>query len=275
MIPVFHGDNVRFVRFWFRAKEATLPENIRLGAILDMVRRDGRVTTDAIASAFGVTVQTARRDLAQLCEEGRLARVYGGAVLPSGTRNFHRDDRQRLNAPAKAAMAARAARRIPNGASVFLDIGTTIEAVAEALAGHENLMVITNNLHVANVLGLAPGVDVVVAGGLLRPADGGLVGEATADFVRQFRPDIALFGASALSQDGDALDFDFREVRVAQAVLGLARQRWLMADHAKFSRSAPVRIARIADFDRFFTDRAPPATVAAACAASGAVIDIA
>lgn len=247
-------------------------ENIRLGDILEIARRDGKVSTEAIAERFGVTVQTARRDLAKLCETGQLTRVYGGAVLPSGTRNIGHDDRQTLNAEAKAAMAAAVARRVPDGASVFLDIGTTLEAVANALVRHQNLMVITNNLHVANIFARAPQVEVILAGGLLRVADGGLVGEVTADFMRQFRPDLALLGASALSRDGDALDYDFREVRVAQTVMGLARRSCLLADGSKFARSAPVRIARIAAFDMFVTDAAPPQAVAESCRESGCEI---
>ena len=93
---------------------------------MSMVRRDGKVTTDSIAERFGVTVQTARRDLGTLCDTGQLTRVYGGAVLPSGTRNVRHDDRQTLNAVAKAGIAAVLADRIPDGASVYIDIGTSL-----------------------------------------------------------------------------------------------------------------------------------------------------
>lgn len=251
-----------------------MAENIRLNDILDLARRQGKVSTDSLARTFGVTVQTARRDLNALCDAGHLVRVYGGAVLPSGTRNIGRDDRKVLHSEGKERMAAEVARRIPDGASVFLDIGTTLEAVAMRLVGHRNLMVITNNLHAGNALKDAPGVDLILAGGLLRSSDGGLVGETTAEFVRQFRPDYALLGASALSADGDALDYDFREVRVAQTVMGLARRSWLMADGSKFARSAPVRIGRISDFDAFVTDASPPAFVAEECRDRGCEIVI-
>lgn len=243
--------------------------NIRLNDILDLARRQGKVTTDSLAEAFGVTVQTARRDLTALAEAGHLVRVYGGAVLPSGTRNIGRDERTTLQSEGKARMADVVAARIPDGASVFLDIGTTLEAVARRLTGHRNLMVVTNNLHAGNALADAPGVDLILTGGLLRSADGGLVGETTAEFVRQFRPDYALIGASALSLDGDALDYDFREVRVAQTVMELARASWLLADHTKFARSAPVRIGRIAAFDAFVTDAPPPGDLGETCRAEG------
>lgn len=251
-----------------------MAQNIRLNDILDLARRQGKVSTDSLARAFGVTVQTARRDLNALCDAGHLVRVYGGAVLPSGTRNIGHDDRKVLHSEGKERMAAEVARRIPDGASVFLDIGTTLEAVALRLVGHRNLMVITNNLHAGNALKDAPGVDLILTGGLLRSSDGGLVGETTAEFVRQFRPDYALLGASALSRDGDALDYDFREVRVAQTVMQLARRSWLMADASKFARSAPVRIGRVSDFDTFVTDAAPPDAVAAECRDKGCDIVI-
>ncbi len=252
-----------------------MTQNIRLNDILEMARREGKVTTDSLAQSFDVTVQTARRDLGALCEAGHLVRVYGGAVLPSGTRNIGRDDRKLLHSEGKERMAKAVARRIPDGASVFLDIGTTIETVAHHLAQHRNLMVMTNSLHAGNALADAPGVDLILTGGLLRSADGGLVGETTAEFVRQFRPDYALLGASALSEDGDALDYDFREVRVAQTVIGLARRSYLMADHSKFARSAPVRIGRIADFDAFVSDAKPPTSVLESCRAGNCEIVIA
>ena len=249
-----------------------MSESFRTEQILRMARQDGSVTTDRIASAFGVTVQTARRDLTRLCAAGQLVRVHGGAVLPLRTGHIDRPRRRELQTQAKLAIARKAAAQIPDGASVFLDIGTTLEAVAEIIAARTGLMIITNNLHVANRLSETPDIDVIVAGGTLRPSDGGLVGEVTAGFMRQFRPDIALMGASALSLDGDALDHDFREVCVAQAVIGLARRTLLLADSSKFERHAPVRIGRIADFDAFVTDLAPPAPVARACESTGCEI---
>jgi DeoR family glycerol-3-phosphate regulon repressor len=118
---------------------------------------------------------------------------------------------------------------------------------------------VTNNIHVANILSENPDTDILLAGGLLRRSDGGLVGEVTADFVRQFKVDVAVLGASAIDQAGDALDFDFREVRVAQAVMSRARRSILVADRSKLARTAPVAIAPVGSFDLWITDAAPPA----------------
>jgi DeoR family glycerol-3-phosphate regulon repressor len=233
-------------------------DSYRQQQIMARARSDGRVLVEPLARHFGVTVQTIRRDLAQLCDAGLLARVHGGAVLPSGTRNIGYEDRRGLNLDAKEAIGRVAAAQITPGASVFLDIGTTAEAVARALLRHTGLLVVTNNINVANILVANPEAEIVLAGGLLRRSDGGLVGEATVDVVRQFKVDTAVIGCSAMDEDGDVLDFDFREVRVAQAVMETARRRILVADHSKLARSAPVRIGTLRAFDLWVTDARPP-----------------
>lgn len=239
--------------------------NYRLDEILAKARTEGKVAAEDLARSFGVTVQTVRRDLNTLCEAGLLTRVYGGAILPSGTRNIGYEDRRRLHEPEKERIGQACALRIPNGAALFLDIGTTVEAVARALLSHEGLMVVTNNINVANILAANASAEILLAGGVLRRSDGGLVGEVTADFVRQFKVDTAVIGASAIDESGDALDFDFREVRVAQAVMSGARRAFLVADASKLARTAPVRLASLVEFDVWFTDEPPPAGLAGIC----------
>ncbi|TMV40813.1 DeoR family transcriptional regulator, partial [Thioclava sp. BHET1] len=117
--------------------------------------------------------------------------------------------------------------------------------------------------------------EVIVAGGVLRRADAGLVGDLTLQMVRHFKVDFAVIGASALDEDGDLLDFDSREVTVSQAILKQARRRFLVCDGSKFDRTAPVRIGSLAEVDMFFTDRAVPAPVAARCADWGTAVNVA
>jgi DeoR family glycerol-3-phosphate regulon repressor len=190
-------------------------------------------------------------------------------MLDSGVENVAYKARAALAGPQKAAIGRRCAADIPNDCSLFINIGTTTEAVARALAGHRRLLVITNNLNVATTLARNEEVELVVAGGVLRRSDNGLIGEATVDFVRQFKVDYAIVGASAIDADGALLDYDFREVRVAQAIIANARRSYLVADSGKFARTAPVRIADLADLDALYTDAPPPAPVAALCREHG------
>ncbi len=238
----------------------------RHALIRNEAQRHGKVTATDLAINLGVAVQTIRRDLRQLCATGLLERVHGGAVLPSGVSNIGYGDRRALNRDAKIKIARRAAQLIPDSASVFLNIGTTTEAVAHALQTHRNLMVVTNNLNVANILADNPSCDVVVAGGLLRRSDGGLVGDLAAIAIDRFKVDFAVIGASAIDLSGDLLDFDPEEIRVSQQVIRAARSTILVADSTKFTRKAPVKIASLAQVDHFVTDRVPSEMLINQCA---------
>ncbi|WP_439139603.1 DeoR/GlpR family DNA-binding transcription regulator [Roseicyclus sp.] len=249
--------------------------NPRQSDILDLARQMGRVGVDDLATGFGVTVQTIRRDLGELCDAGLLARTHGGAMLPSGITNIAYAERRRLAAEAKEAIGRATAALIPQGASLFLNIGTTTEAVARALSDTPNLMVVTNNLNVAQIMGSHPTAEVILTGGRLRRADGGLTGDMAVETIRQFKVDIAVIGGSALDLAGDILDFDPDEVRVSRAILSQARAAFLVADHGKLARAAPVRIAGLRDLDRWVTDAAPPRALRELCEAAGTAITIA
>lgn len=243
--------------------------------IVVLAKTEGRVSVEDLAERFGVTPQTIRKDLNDLCDRGVLARYHGGAVPASGVANVGYDARRQLAPEAKRAIGQTAARLIPDGASILINIGTTTEQVAAALRGRQGLMVITNNINVANILQGQEAIEIVVAGGVLRHADGGIVGEAAVDFIRQFRADYAVIGASAIDRDGTLLDYDYREVKVAKAIMGCARKSILVADSMKYERSAPVRIGHISQLDCFVTEQMPPAPLAAICREHGVEIEIA
>lgn len=233
--------------------------NPRQAALLDEVRTHGSVTVEQLALRLGVTVQTVRRDLKRMAEEGLLARFHGGVRAPaSTTENIAYRQRQLLNAQAKQRIAQAVAKAVPDHCSLILNIGTTTEAIAHELLRHQGLRVITNNLNVAAILSDNADCEVFVAGGMVRSRDRGIVGEATVDFIQQFKVDIALIGISGIEADGTLRDFDYREVKVARAIIGQSRAVWLAADQSKFNRSAMVELARISQIDRLFTDAPPP-----------------
>ncbi len=230
-------------------------QSFRERDILEIARNEGKVTVEGLASRFGVTVQTIRRDLGDLADQGRLERVHGGAVLPSSVANIGYEDRRGLHDTAKDDIARRCAQAIPNGASLFLNIGTSTEALASALLYHQDIMVVTNNLNVANILAANSDCQIVIAGGTLRRSDGGIVGSIAIETIEQFKVDIAVVGCSALDEDGDLLDFDVQEVSVSKAIIRQSRNTFLVADHSKFQRNAPVRIASLRDISTIFTDK--------------------
>lgn len=227
----------------------------RHNEIIQMAKEHGRVLVDDLAVHFNVTPQTIRKDLNDLCDQRLLTRIHGGALFPSGIENLEYEARRKIAADEKDAIGTEAAKLIPDGASLFINIGTTTEAVSKALLDHKGLMVITNNINVANRMRVYPAIEVVIAGGVVRGSDGGIVGEAAVDFIKQFKVDYAVVGASAIDHDGALLDFDFREVKVAQAIVANARHVILVSDSTKFERTAPVRIGHLSQVNTFITNR--------------------
>jgi DeoR family glycerol-3-phosphate regulon repressor len=233
--------------------------------IVALAKTSGRVFVEELAARFSVTPQTIRKDLNDLCDAQVLTRIHGGASFPSGTENVKYDARRQIASLQKKAIGLAAAQLIPNNTSLFINIGTTTEAVGEALHDHHELMVITNNINVANRLRILSAIEVVIAGGVVRGSDGGIVGEAAVDFIRQFKVDYAVIGASAIDADGALLDFDFREVKVAQAIIANARHVILVADSTKFERTAPVRIGHLSQVQTFITDHCPIPAIRQIC----------
>lgn len=237
--------------------------NPRQSALVEMVRSQGSASIETLARHFDVTLQTVRRDVNLLAEAGLLSRFHGGVRIESSTiENIAYRKRQGLHAEAKQRIAQAVAEAVPDGCSLILNIGTTTEAIARALLRHRGLRVITNNLHVADILADNPGCEVILAGGVVRSRDRGIIGEATIDFIRQFKVDIGLIGISGIESDGTLRDYDFREVRVARTIMEQSREIWLAADSSKFRRQAMVELAHISQINRFFTDAQPPAPLA-------------
>jgi DeoR family glycerol-3-phosphate regulon repressor len=258
------------------ASTRSMAANPRQLKLLQVVRSRGMATVEELADQLEVTLQTVRRDVQRLADSGLLTRFHGGVRAPGSTiENLAHPQRQSLNADGKAAIARLVAAQVPNDCSLMLNIGTTTEAVARALAHHRGLRVITNNLNVAAILSGNTHCEVIVASGVVRSRDRGIVGESTVDFIRQFKVDVAVIGISAIEADGSLRDFDYSEVKVAQTIIGHAREVWLAADHTKFNRAAMVELARLDQVDRLFTDAPPPAPFPALFAEAGVRLDVA
>jgi DeoR family transcriptional regulator, glycerol-3-phosphate regulon repressor len=237
--------------------------------LLDHIRQHGDTSVEELARVLGVTSQTIRRDIRELEDARLLARYHGGVGIPSTVENIDYDQRRVMDTEAKCRIAQLAAARVENGRSLIINIGTTNEEVAKALLRHHGLRVITNNLNVASIMSDCPDAEVIVAGGVVRNRDRGIVGEATIDFMRQFKVDIGIIGVSGIENDGTLLDYDYREVRVTQAIMEQSREVWLVADHTKFGRHALVRVGSIAQVHKFFTDLPVPPEAADAFEKAG------
>ena len=230
---------------------------LRHEKIVELVQSRGFASIESLAKNFGVTPQTIRRDINELTAAGLIRRYHGGAGLRSSVENVAYTTRKVSCLPEKRRIARLLAKQIPDYASLFIDIGTTTEEVAKALLDHKELRVITNNLNVATVLSKNESFEVIITGGAVRSRDRGITGEATIDFIQQFKIDFGVISVSGIDWDGTLLDFDYHEVRAGRAIIGNSRKVFLVADHTKFGREAMVRLCNIQEVDDLFTDRRP------------------
>ena len=241
----------------------------RQNEIFSIARVTGRVGVDELAARFDVTPQTIRRDLNELCDRNILTRVHGGAVVSSSVENLSYEARRQIAGEAKRAIGVAAAALIADNSSLFINIGTTTEEVARALARRKDLLVITNNINVALTLYPHSSIKVIIAGGPVRHSDGAVVGSAAVDIIRQYKVDSAVIGASAIDEDGSLLDFDPLEVNVSRAIIENSRRVVLVCDQMKIGRAAPVRIGHLGQIDAFVTDRLSSDRLRAVCAENG------
>jgi len=226
--------------------------------ILHRLREEGgTVSSNVLTSSFDVSVQTIRKDLNELSDLGLVKRVHGGITLPVQSRNLSFQNRQIINFEAKELIARTLAKNIPEGASIFLGIGTTLQKIAEALLGHPGLTVVTNNLNAALILCQNENIDTYMAGGKVRASDQDTMGEETSAFLRKFQVNYGIFGIGGLAENGALLDFSPEESHVSRAIMESCEKRILVADKQKYLRSAPIRTGMLSEVDSFYTDQLP------------------
>ena len=229
----------------------------RRAHILDLARRQGRVTVDGLAATLGVSAHTIRRDLNMLCDEARLRRLHGGAEYIEGRANIPYQARAVLNYGAKLAIGRAVAAIVPDGATVALSVGTTPALVAGALARRRGLTIVTNNINAAVALSEAEDARIVIPGGELRLPDRDLLNDDAVALFAAYRADFGIYGVGGIDADGSLLDFHEAEVRAREAIRANAREAILVADRSKFGRRAAAVGGHIADADHVVLDQPP------------------
>lgn len=244
--------------------------NERQRQILAEVQATGFVSIESLATMHGVTAQTVRKDVNLLCEANRLRRRHGGVeAITAAAANIDFDTRQITNIEAKQRIGRLVAALVPSRASVLIGIGTTPEQVAVAMAAHEDLTVVTNNLNVAMALSHVQSNRILLPGGSLRLPDRDLLGPDTERLFRSFRADFGIFGVGGIDHDGTLLDFSTEEVTARLAIQESCRHTILVADHTKIGRAAPAKGGEVATIGTIVLDQPPPASLASILARSG------
>lgn len=226
-------------------------------AILDEIAREGHVTTIALAERFGVSEDSIRKDLQQLGAEGRLQRVYGGAVgmeseqskrVVSSRIDDYRDQ--------KLLIARKAYDLVEDGQTVFLDISSTNLYLADLFAsGPKWAIVVSNMLDVVRKVAAGKNVEAQCPGGKVNLELSGFVGAMTAQALSRMRFDISFLGTLELNVADDCVStFDMEDGTIKQTVLANSRKSYLVADSHKFHTRGNYCYARLSDFTGIVTD---------------------
>lgn len=239
----------------------------RQADILQLVGEHGYATLETLSQRFDVSVQSIRRDVIHLDKLRLLQRFHGGAGPMDSTVRLGYSEKIRRSVAAKEGIGRTAAQLVPEGAAVFLDVGTTVEAVANALKERAiRLHVFTNSLVCAMALSAEPDIHIHVFGGSLRGADGSLVGARTLSAIAEIHFDYAFIGFSGFSAEGAVLDYDLEKIAVKQAAMRRSARSVLVGDQSKFNRRAIATVGTPNEFSHIVTDAVPPAFLLSAFA---------
>lgn len=244
--------------------------------ILAALATDPTVRISSLAAEFGVSAETVRRDIEALSRQGAVRRTYGGASVTHAGVQPAFGQRERMAVAERARIGAAAAALVERGAVLMVDAGSTTAHAARALAarGDPQGTVLTNSLTVAEALGAAPGMRVLLCPGEFYAIERAVYGPDTTDFLDRFNADIALIGASGLTAEGPS-DVESRASWVKRAMLERAARRVLLVDSGKFGKAHLERVCGLATLTDLVTDAPPPPDLAAALARAGVRVTVA
>ena len=237
----------------------------RMREVMRILETRDSVLVSELSDLFSVSSVTVRSDLSELAREGLVARVRGGVrVLQRGHSELGFDLRLRLESQRKQAIARAAADLVAEGEAVALDSSTTAYYLALELRSKRELVVVTNGLLIAAALADAPGITVLVTGGMLRQSAMSLVGDLGAEVLRGTRINKGFFGARGLSLERGLMDLNPDEVRIKQEIALACEHVVGILDSTKWHRSALLSFVGVDRIDSIVTDSdAPEKEVAA------------
>jgi len=226
--------------------------------ILEIVEEEGQVDVEWISKEFGVSGNTARRDLRALDKEGVLRRVHGGAVSNLG-RSYEPPYplRKTKNFAAKQAIGHKAASMIQDGDSVALDVGSTTLEIAKAIKDKHNLTIITASLPIANELtqnhSLDNDIRLILTGGIIRPRELSMTGNIAEKTYKQFHFDKAFIGVGGISVE-EITEYNYEDALVKNPMIKNSKRKIVVADSGKMGRTTFSTIAPLSDIDEIITD---------------------
>ncbi len=230
--------------------------NQRRGKILELLQEDGSAKVLDLAKLFKVTEVTVRQDLEKLDKEGLITREHGGAFLKNiknQVQTFSLAHQENLDK--KGLIAAKCTEFIEPGDTIILDSGSTTTEIAKKLKGFKNLTVITNGLNIALMLGVEPGIEVIVTGGEFKPPTLSLTGQKAADFFKGLNVQKLFLATAGISLKAGLTYPSISDLVVKKAMIEAAETTYLVADSTKMSKAAFASLGALSLIDYIITDK--------------------
>jgi DeoR family transcriptional regulator of aga operon len=231
----------------------------RRRAILDILKREGRVLVLDLARRFETSQVTIRKDLEGLHAHGLIHRTHGGA-LPAREGALEDPtlrEKEKLHHQEKLRIAAAAARMVQEGQVVILDSGTTTTAIARALRSFRNLTIVTNAVNIAAELS-GTTVEVILTGGTLRKNSFSLVGPIAEETLHRLNADLLFLGVDGFDVHYGLTTPNLLEAKVNRVMVEVAKRKVAVCDSSKFGRRSLSLIAPTSTLDEVLTDRRAP-----------------
>lgn len=228
--------------------------------ICELLREEGRVTVEALATRFGTSQVTIRGDLATLENAGALTRTHGGALPRPEESDQPLGVKQLQHHPEKVRIGAAAASLIREGETVILDSGTTTAEIARAIRKLElkSINVITNALNIAALLMDIDSVRLIVPGGILRRESNSLSGHMAEAALASLQADRLYLGADGIDPEIGVMTPHLQEAELNAQMIRISRQVVVVADSSKLIRRNISLIARVEQLNMLITDSAAP-----------------
>ncbi|EGR0771284.1 MULTISPECIES: transcriptional repressor AgaR [Vibrionaceae] len=223
--------------------------------IVNVVNRDGKARVEDLAAQFDVSSVTIRSDLSFLEKNGYVVRSHGAAIPNTGViAELTVHEKRRQNAGIKSLIGQAAAKLIESGDTVILDSGTTTREIATSLKSLEDVVVMTNGLDVAMELASAPGVEVLMSGGVLRKNALSFSGSQAEHSLKNYRFDKVFLGVDGFDLRAGITTHNEQEASLNRLMCEISEQVIAVADSSKFGKRSCHMIREFGNIDTLVTD---------------------
>lgn len=223
----------------------------RQARIIELIRENGSVLVDELANILEVSPMTIRRDLVKLQEEGHVERCYGGAVAKQ---EITYEDKKISQQSEKERIGNAGAAMVSEGDTIFLDAGTTTYEIAKRIKEISGIMVVTNDLEIANLL-KSSSAELILCGGCVQKSTGSMFGYYATQMLQDFQFDEGFFGAASIDEEFQVLTPTIDKAFLKRETRNQCKKAYLVVDASKFGKQSMTKINHLGQYTAVITDR--------------------